>query len=263
MDFINAPSLDPVWWVISLLLIPGSIIGAICLTVGLSYQEGDPVSPDGEDFVEYDAKNPKHVEARNREERDSLIRGFTIIPLGILIAVLSIGGATNLHRTVLAQDSTHVTKYFLDMSDAEAQPVFEEGKTVTASVIGMDGQAHDVKIRLDTSPLMSAITPVGGAEIRETFGRHFPVSVEQQLLWLVGGLAEDAYGIDLEEEQLEELRVPKTLPTEPAEYGTAPVVLSLGNGEYLRLDATLIWNGEFKLIGPVESNTLIELPRKD
>lgn len=262
MDFIDTLMNDPALRVIALLLIPGSIIGAIWLTSFLAYREGDPVSPDGEDFVPYDGRNPDHAKAREKEMRGNLIRGFTIVPLGLLMAVLSIGWATNLHRAALAQDATNVTKYFLGMTYAEAQPLFEEGKTVVTSVIGMDGQPHDVEIRLDTSPLMSAITPVDGTDIRETFGRDFPVAIDQQILWLVGGLAEDTYSIDLEAEQLEELRVPKMLPTEPAEYGTAPVVLSSGDGEYLRLDATLIWDGEFKLVGPIESNTLTELPRK-
>lgn len=264
MDFIDALMTEPgVPWVLALLLIPGSIIGAICLTSSLAYREGGPVSPDGEDFVPYDGRNPDHAKAREKEMRGNLLRGFTIVPLGILIAALSIGWATNAHRSVLAQDPTHVTKYFLGMTDADAQPLFEEGKTVTASAIGMDGKTHDVEIRLGTSPVMSAITPVDGTDIRETFGRDFPVAIDQQLLWLVGGMAEDTYGIDLEAGQLEELRVPKALPTEPAEFGTTPVVLSLGDGEYLRLDATLIWDGEFKLVGPVESNTLTELPRKE
>lgn len=74
---------------------------------------------------------------------------------------------------------------------------------------------------------------------------------------------ESTYGLFLTDSQRTELTVPTVAPEHLTRYGTTPVVLSLGDGEFQRIDATLIWDGdEFQLVGAMDGDTLTELPEK-
>ena len=254
---ISDPSLA---WLASLFSIPAAIVGAVWLTSFFAYREGDPVYV-GDKEVKPDVNDPVYMKAVAKAELRTVLSGIGFYLVAFFLVIVLINSASSSHRKVRAADvEGQVASKFLYLSDEEAEALVRDGETVTTGVVSHDGSVHEVDVQFRTSPRTSDFN-LADADDYETFGR-FPVPVAQQLEWLVAGLAEENYGITVEVGQVEELRVPEALPEEPDQYGTTPVVLSIGGGEFLRLDATLIWDGtDFKLVGPVNGNTLTELPR--
>lgn len=248
-------------WVFSLIAIPVVIIGVFWLASALAYHEGDNVYVDGK-VRDASGSSPEVRQAVARAEGLTVLGYIGAVLASILAVVMLTGSATTQHRALLAEDPTAFTKYyFLDMSEADSDALVREGKTVEVGVYSFDGREHNVEVRFDTSPLTYRLV-LANPEDYDLFN-GFPVHISDQLDWMVTGLAEHEYGITLEEGQVEDLLVPKELPTAPNQYGTTPVVLSLGDGEFQRIDATLIWDGdEFQLVGAMDGDTLTELPEK-
>lgn len=262
MNLLDSLGLDP-WlgWVGSLIAIPVLIIAAFSTASFFAYREGDNVYVDGK---------VRDASGSSPEVRNAVARaeGFTVLGYigaalaSILAVVLFTGSATVQHRALLAEDPTAFTEYyFLDMSDEDSEALVRDGKTLEVGVYSYDGREHNVEVEFHTSPLGYSLA-LANPDDRGIFD-GFPVHIADQLEWMVTGLAEHEYGVTLEVGQLEELLVPTKLPTAPDQYGTTTVVLSLGDGQFQRIEATLIWDGdEFKLVGAVEGgDALTELPK--
>mgnify|MGYP007088360309 CR=1 FL=1 len=73
---------------------------------------------------------------------------------------------------------------------------------------------------------------------------------------------EDAYGVMLTPGQREELDVPGVAPTVLTQYGATRMTVSLGDDTYFSGLVTLIWDGEFKLIGSEGTDRAQELTRR-
>lgn len=97
-------------------------------------------------------------------------------------------------------------------------------------------------------------------------GQLLGISAYSQRSWETTASAVDSikedYGILLTGEQVQGLRVPPVAPTELTSYGTIPLTITLEADGYSMLDATLIWDGKFKLIGSIDGGvSMEELPR--
>lgn len=73
---------------------------------------------------------------------------------------------------------------------------------------------------------------------------------------------EDTYGVFLTDSQRAELAVPTEKPEHLTRYGTTPITSQLADGTYFNGTATLIWDGEYKLIGSEGTDHAAELTRK-
>lgn len=95
---------------------------------------------------------------------------------------------------------------------------------------------------------------------------QFDLDAAQQRQWLVYGEVygdlEDTYGVFLDDAQRAALAVPLEEPAHLTRYGNAPLTTSLGDGTYFNGTVTLIWDGEYKLIGSEGTDQAAELTRK-
>lgn len=87
---------------------------------------------------------------------------------------------------------------------------------------------------------------------------------ELQRAWQLQGLIRDKiserYGLSLTEDQITELELPSEIPSTLTRYGSIPLTLAAQDG-YINIEATLIWDGDFKLVGiPGGDAELQELP---
>lgn len=73
---------------------------------------------------------------------------------------------------------------------------------------------------------------------------------------------ESVYGVFLTDSQRAELAVPTEAPEHLTRYGTTPITSQLADGTYFNGTATLIWDGEYKLIGSEGTDHAAELTRK-
>lgn len=73
---------------------------------------------------------------------------------------------------------------------------------------------------------------------------------------------EERYGSALTPEQREALAFPERVPESLTRYGTTSVTTVLADGTYFNGTATLIWDGDFKLIGSEGTDHAAELTRQ-
>lgn len=73
---------------------------------------------------------------------------------------------------------------------------------------------------------------------------------------------ESTYGLFLTDSQRTELTVPTAAPEHLTRYGTTPITSQLADDTYFNGTATLIWDGEYKLIGSEGTDHAAELTRR-
>ena len=95
--------------------------------------------------------------------------------------------------------------------------------------------------------------------------RGWKPDAELQRSWLltkaIAPELEQTYGVVLQPSQRTELAFPGAAPTALTRYGSTPMTTNVGDGTYFNGIVTLIWDGEFKLIGSEGTDRAAELAR--
>lgn len=96
--------------------------------------------------------------------------------------------------------------------------------------------------------------------------RGWQPGADLQRSWLLGkdvsAELEKTYGVAIQPSQRADLAFPATVPTVLTRYGSTPMTTLLSDGSYFNGTVTLIWDGEFKLIGSEGTDRAAELSRQ-
>lgn len=139
-----------------------------------------------------------------------------------------------------------------------------EYPSVEATVVFPDGEEDTAKFIYQKSnkPYFRPATD----EVTEMLNeRGWKPDVDLQRSWLLGSEVspelEKAYGIAIQPSQRADLAFPAATPTVLTRYGSTPMTTLLSDGSYFNGIVTLIWDGEFKLIGSEGTDRAAELTR--
>lgn len=95
--------------------------------------------------------------------------------------------------------------------------------------------------------------------------RGWQPDADLQRSWLLGkdvsAELEKTYGVAIQPSQRADLAFPAAVPTVLTRYGSTPMTTVLGDGSYFNGTVTLIWDGEFKLIGSEGTDRAAELSK--
>lgn len=156
------------------------------------------------------------------------------------------------------------------LTEAHAKELIMTGKTVEMTLVvpngdEVTGKFQVVSLGRFTNPT-ATLEPVDDEEATRLSGLGWRPDAEQQRKWALQKVVfpelEATYGIVLEPSQRDALAVPSIVPDHLTRYGSTEMTTLLEDGTYFNGVATLIWDGEFKLIGSEGTDRAQELTRR-
>lgn len=213
-------------------------------------------------------------------------RKTTAISLAITLACASFfiwtftGGEAAAQRENGVQDQmarvqASATSHFVDpLTDSQLRDLAEL-KTTEIGIILPDGTALNIPFNYE--PRLFLLTGASNFKAQTDTpivnkGSTWSITADQQRVWTITAAIKKFqentvteltanYGILLDDKQLSELEIPDEAPETITRYGMTKLATSNGD-DYLLVNATLIWDQEFKLISTPEGGTIqTELPR--
>lgn len=195
------------------------------------------------------------------------------------LAVFFYGGVSDsLHKFADEQDiargqSIAKESFINPPTDTEAFRSLGEGEAIMTDIVLPDGQIVKAKVAsYKILPFGSrSFKPVGAASEKAlkpllNGDDEFALDAATQKKWFVHGKVygalEDTYRVSLDEKQRSELDAPMEEPEHLTRYGSTPLTTSLGDGVYFNGTVTLIWDGDYRLIGSEGTDQAAELARK-
>lgn len=158
--------------------------------------------------------------------------------------------------------------YFIELTEDQLRSL-AAGEITDLPVVFEDGTLRDVSFSYSFQFRLAGFALLPQETVKPLIVKDssWVIPAEQQRIWLLQAsvveLVNERYGIPLTGDQVEALQVPAEAPSGLTRYGTIPLTLP-GSGGYSNIEATLIWDNGFKLIGIPEGGTVQEeLPRSE
>lgn len=153
------------------------------------------------------------------------------------------------------------------MDRAAAERLLEEGGEVSFTVVLPDGREEDVAFKKNDEWLsFTWLVPADEGTSARLEAEGWRPDSDAQQEWAAEArlvpVLEDRYGLVLTDAQVDELGIPVSEPDALTQYGSVRMTNSLGDGAYFSGIVTLIWDGEFKLIGSEGTDIAQELTRR-
>ena len=156
------------------------------------------------------------------------------------------------------------------LTGERAKELIETGETVEMTLIIPNGDEVTGEFQAvsqgSSTNITSRLEPVSDEEAARLSALGWSQDAEQQRKWVLQKVVfpelEKTYGIILEPAQREALAMPSAAPAHLTRYGSTEMTTLLEDGTYFNGVATLIWDGEFKLIGSEGTDRAQELTRR-
>ncbi len=200
-------------------------------------------------------------------------RALVIAPIA-LAALLTIGcGPAPVSSRTFEQAQSYQSysaEAFVNALSQDEAFALAAGRTasVTRLVILPDGGEREVAFvpfqASGPGPVTVPLVPATSEDDRTLSEAGWEPDADAQRQWKanaeVGDLIERTYGIRLDSNQRERLRIPDEAPETLTRYGSTRLTFP-STGGYFDGEVTLIWDGEFKLIGSEGTDRAAELTR--
>lgn len=154
------------------------------------------------------------------------------------------------------------------LTEAHAKELITTGKTVEMTLVIPNGDEVTGDFQAVSHGRFSStfsLEPVDDEESARLSSLGWSQDAEQQRKWALQKVVfpelEATYGIVLEPSQRDALAVPSVVPDHLTRYGSTEMTTLLEDGTYFNGVATLIWDGEFKLIGSEGTDRAQELAK--
>lgn len=161
----------------------------------------------------------------------------------------------------------YTQRAFIEPLDYDtAEHLLEEGGDVSFTLVLPDGREESVPFtRSDQWLSFEWLVPADEEAADRLNSEGWKPDASAQRVWATKARLlpelEERYGLDLTDAQVDELAVPGSEPVALTQYGSTRMTSSLGDGTYFSGMVTLIWDGEFKLIGSEGTDRAAELTR--
>lgn len=208
---------------------------------------------------------------RRRRKQKAVITFLIAATAASCLLTLHVSGENGRQNREMAEQSMENTlvswNYFAEPITREDVKALRSGGTVDFTIYTANGEPQTVEFFYDDNFFGTGLKPKDEAlrtsSIRPGFSGG---DRETQTAWKTIGEVyrdlEDTYGVFLTDEQRAALAVPAEEPEHLIRYGNTPLTTSLGDGTYFNGTVTLIWDGEYKLIGSEGTDQAAELTRK-
>lgn len=212
-----------------------------------------------------------HTLRRKRKQKAVILFLITATAVSCLLW-LQVSGENGRQGEAMSEASIEgniegMSSYFADPVTREEVETLLDGGSVDFTIYTANGMPQTVEFYVDHGLFNSGLKPKDESYRTSSMRPGFAGGdTETQTAWKNIGEVyrdlEDTYGVFLTDEQRAALAVPAEEPEHLIRYGNTPLTTSLGDGTYFNGTVTLIWDGEYKLIGSEGTDQAAELARK-